>query len=47
MGVLAADVCAALGLPLHVYFLGVDASALLRLPAVRRRYRRLWPRAAG
>ena len=46
MGVMAADVCAALDLPLHVYFLGVDASALLRYPTIRRRYRHLWPRAA-
>jgi glycosyltransferase involved in cell wall biosynthesis len=47
MGVLAADACEALGLPLHVYFYGVDASANLRYAAVRRRYRRLWPRVAG
>jgi glycosyltransferase involved in cell wall biosynthesis len=46
-GVLAADVCAALGLPLHVYFYGVDASANLRHAGIRRRYRHLWPRAAG
>jgi colanic acid/amylovoran biosynthesis glycosyltransferase len=46
-GVLAADVCAALGLPLYVYFYGVDASANLRFPTVRRRYRHLWPRVAG
>ena len=47
MGVLAADACEALGLPLHVYFYGVDASANLRHATVRRRYRQLWPRAAG
>ena len=34
MGVLAADACAALGLPLYVYFYGVDASAQ---PAPRHR----------
>ena len=46
-GVLAADVCASLGLPLHVIFHGLDASALLRHATVRRRYKHLWPRAAG
>jgi glycosyltransferase involved in cell wall biosynthesis len=47
MGVLAADVCAALDIPLHVYFYGIDASANLRFPAVRRRYRALWPKVAS
>jgi colanic acid/amylovoran biosynthesis glycosyltransferase len=47
MGVLAADVCASLKLPLHVIFHGVDASALLRHATIRRRYRHLWPRAAS
>jgi glycosyltransferase involved in cell wall biosynthesis len=42
-----ADVCAALKLPLHVIFHGLDASALLRHATVRRRYRHLWPRAAS
>jgi colanic acid/amylovoran biosynthesis glycosyltransferase len=46
-GALAADVCAALGLPLHVIFHGLDASALLRHATIRRRYRHLWPRAAS
>jgi glycosyltransferase involved in cell wall biosynthesis len=46
-GVLAADVCAALGLPLFVYFYGVDASANLRHATIRRRYRHLWRRATG
>ena len=47
MGVLAADVCATLRLPLHVIFHGLDASALLRHATIRRRYRHLWPRAAS
>ena len=46
-GVLAADVCAALGLPLHVIFHGLDASALLRHATIRRRYRHLFARAAS
>jgi glycosyltransferase involved in cell wall biosynthesis len=46
-GALVADVCAALGLPLHVIFHGLDASALLRHATVRRRYKHLWPRAAS
>jgi len=46
MGVLAGDVAQALGLPLHVYFHGVDASALLRHATVRRRYRRMFTQAA-
>ncbi len=47
MGVLAADVCAALGLPLHVIFHGIDASALLREPRTRRRYRQMYRTAAS
>ena len=47
MGVLAADVCAALGLPLHVIFHGIDASALLREPRTRRRYRHMYRTAAS
>ncbi len=47
MGVLAADVCAALGLPLHVMFHGIDASALLREPRTRRRYRQMYRTAAS
>lgn len=35
------------GLPFYVYFLGKDASSLLRRAGVRRAYRRLFPAAAG
>lgn len=37
MGVLAAETCAALDLPLHVIFHGIDASALLREAQTRQR----------
>lgn len=46
-GVLAGDVCARLGIPLHVYFFGLDASKQLRDATTRRRYRRLWGQAAS
>lgn len=35
------------GIPLYIYFLGKDASSLLRRTGVRRAYRRLFPAAAG
>ena len=44
-GAMVGGVAQALGLPLHVYFHGVDASALLRHAVVRRRYRRLFKEA--
>lgn len=47
MGVLAAETCAALGLPLHVIFHGIDASALLREAQTRRRYRQMYRSAAS
>ena len=47
MGVLAGDVCQQLGVPLHVYFHGYDASYSLRHPTVRRRYRRLFGQASS
>jgi colanic acid/amylovoran biosynthesis glycosyltransferase len=46
-GTLAGDVCRQLGIPLHVYFHGYDASFSLRHPTVRRRYRRLFRQAAS
>ncbi len=46
-GTLAGDVCQKLGIPLHVYFHGYDASSSLHHPTVRRRYRRLFPQAAS
>jgi colanic acid/amylovoran biosynthesis glycosyltransferase len=47
MGVLAGDVCRQLGIPLHVYFHGYDASVTPRHPTARRRYRRLFGQAAS
>jgi colanic acid/amylovoran biosynthesis glycosyltransferase len=47
MGALAGDVCARLGIPLHVVFHGLDASKLLRHATIRRRYRRLFTQAAS
>lgn len=41
------DAAARAGIPLYVYFLGRDASSLLRRAGVRRAYRRLFPTLAG
>jgi glycosyltransferase involved in cell wall biosynthesis len=46
-GVMVADVCQKLGLPLHVYFRGNDASSVMRHRSMRRRYRRMFGQVAG
>ncbi len=46
-GALVADVCARLGLPLYVYFRGMDASATATQGRMRRRYRRMFGQARG
>lgn len=46
-GAQVADVCARLGLPLHVYFRGNDASAAMLHGPVRRRYRRMFGQVQG
>jgi colanic acid/amylovoran biosynthesis glycosyltransferase len=47
MGVYINRTCAALDLPLYVYFRGHDASAQLRWPSMRRGFRRLFGHARG
>ena len=46
-GAMVAEVCAGLGLPLHVYFRGHDATRHRVMPSMARRYRRMFPRLAG
>lgn len=46
-GAMLGRACEALGIPLYVYFHGVDASALLREATTRRRYRRMFSQVAG
>lgn len=46
-GLQVADVCARLGLPLHVYFRGNDASAAVLHGPVRQRYRRMFGQVQG
>lgn len=47
LGANMAPIGNALGIPVFVYFRGVDASKKLRLERVKRRYRAMFPRLAG
>jgi colanic acid/amylovoran biosynthesis glycosyltransferase len=47
MGLLMQSICAAEDIPLFVYFRGFDASAHLRNPRMRARYKRMLPKLAG
>lgn len=46
-GVMVADVCRSLGIPLYVYFRGMDASATATRGHMQRRYRKLFAQAKG
>ena len=46
-GVLVADVCQQMGLPLYVYFRGNDASSVMRHASMQRRYRRMFTTVRG
>ncbi len=46
-GALVTEVCAELGLPLHVYFRGHDATRHRVMPSLARRYRRMFRQLAG
>lgn len=47
VGLMAADTCARMGIPLYVFFHGMDASTLLRNPKFVRQYRWMFPKVAG
>lgn len=47
VGLMVSDTCARMGLPLYVFFHGMDASTLLRNPRFLRGYRRMFGQVAG
>lgn len=47
VGMMVYDLCARMDLPLHVYFHGHDASALLRQSRFRKAYARMLPKVTG
>jgi len=47
VGLQVVDTCARMGLPLYVFFHGMDASTLLRNPKFLKAYRAMFPRLAG
>ncbi len=47
MGTLIDDICKQLGIPLYVSFRGHDATKQINFPSLRRRYQRMFGKAAG